>query len=422
MVIREATEDDIDELYGGFARIVATKEGFPQVAPLTRADFDGTWVVGSSAVCVARFGAYLIGGYYIRPNFVGRAAHIANAGYFVLAAYRGTGVGRSLVEHSLREARRLGFDAMQFNLVFESNPARSMYTRLGFTEVGRIPQRHRPRGGHADLLAQPRRRRPRLADREVSGAMGGADVTVEQDGDHVGVVCLRRPPNNFFDTSVVAAVADGYEELAAAGWCRCIVLASEGRHFCAGLDFGANAGQDIADLYREGRRLFAAPLPVVAAVQGAAVGGGCGLALSADFRVASGGSRFSANFARLGFHHGFGLSVTLPAAVGQQAAADLLLTGRRISGEEAFALGLCDRLAPDGEVLDHALAYAGELASAGPLAVRAIRATLRQGLLERVAQAMDHEGGEQLRLRHSEDFAEGVRASAERREPRFTGT
>ena len=140
MVIREATEDDIDELYGGFARIVATKEGFPQVAPLTRADFDGTWVVGSSAVCVARFGAYLIGGYYIRPNFVGRAAHIANAGYFVLAAYRGTGVGRSLVEHSLREARRLGFDAMQFNLVFESNPARSMYTRLGFTEVGRIPR------------------------------------------------------------------------------------------------------------------------------------------------------------------------------------------------------------------------------------------------------------------------------------------
>jgi GNAT superfamily N-acetyltransferase len=138
--IREATDDDIEDLYGGFARIVATKEGFPQVPPLTREDFDGLWVVGSSAVRVARFGGYLIGGYYIRPNYIGRAAHIANAGYFVLAAYRGTGVGRSLVEHSLREARRLGFDAMQFNLVFESNPARSMYSRLGFTEVGRIPR------------------------------------------------------------------------------------------------------------------------------------------------------------------------------------------------------------------------------------------------------------------------------------------
>lgn len=138
--IREATEDDLEELYGGFTRIIATGEGFPQAPPLSRADFDSVWVIGSSAVRVARFGGYLIGGYYIRPNFVGRAAHIANAGYFVLAAYRGTGVGRSLVEHSLRQARRLGFDAMQYNLVFESNPARNMYTRLGFSEVGRIPR------------------------------------------------------------------------------------------------------------------------------------------------------------------------------------------------------------------------------------------------------------------------------------------
>ena len=100
-----------------------------------------------------------------------------------------------------------------------------------------------------------------------------------------------------------------------------------------GLDFAANAGQDIAELYRAALRLFAAPLPVVAAVQGAAIGGGCGLALSADFRVATRGSRFSANFARLGFHHGFALTVTLPATVGRQAAADLLLTGRRVGGE-----------------------------------------------------------------------------------------
>jgi GNAT superfamily N-acetyltransferase len=81
-----------------------------------------------------------VGAYYIRPNFVGRAAHIANAGYFVLAPYRGTGVGTQLVEHSLRAARELGFDALMFNLVFESNPARQMYQRLGFEEVGRIPR------------------------------------------------------------------------------------------------------------------------------------------------------------------------------------------------------------------------------------------------------------------------------------------
>jgi enoyl-CoA hydratase/carnithine racemase len=249
----------------------------------------------------------------------------------------------------------------------------------------------------------------------------GTDVSAERTGDHVAVVCLHRPPNNFFDTELLAALGDAYEELAASDWCRALVLTSEGKHFCAGLDFGENAGQDIAALYRQARRLFAAPLPVVAAVHGAAIGGGCGLALSADFRVADRRSRFSANFSRLGFHQGFALSVTLPALVGQQAAADLLLTGRRVGGEEALALGLCDRLADEGAVLGDAVAYAGELAASGPLAVRAIRATLRRGLLERVGEAMDHECAEQTRLAETADFAEGVRASAERREPRFGG-
>ena len=110
--------------------------------------------------------------------------------------------------------------------------------------------------------------------------------------------------------------------------------------------------------------------------------------------------------------------------MGQQAAADLLLTGRRIGGEEAFTLGLCDRLAGDaeGDLMTDALVYAGELAGSGPLAVRAIRATLRLGLVESARAAMDQECAEQLRLHGTEDFAEGVRATAERRAPRFTGT
>ena len=252
--------------------------------------------------------------------------------------------------------------------------------------------------------------------------MSGADVTMERHGDHVGVVCMHRPPNNYFDTTLLEEVAAAYDELDRSGWCRAIVLTSEGRHFCAGLDFAANAGQDIAELYRAALRLFSAPLPVVAAVQGAAIGGGSGLALSADFRVATAHSRFSANFARLGFHHGFALSVTLPATVGRQAAADLLLTGRRVGGAEALALGLCDRLADDGDLMAQALGYAGELAASGPLAVRAIRATLRRGLVEDARLAMEHECAEQLRLRDSADFAEGVRAAAERREPRFSGS
>jgi 2-(1,2-epoxy-1,2-dihydrophenyl)acetyl-CoA isomerase len=137
--------------------------------------------------------------------------------------------------------------------------------------------------------------------------------------------------------------------------------------------------------------------------------------------VASPQSRFSANFARLGFHHGFALTVTLPAVVGRQAAADLLLTGRRVGGIDALALGLCDRLAGDDEVLAQALGYAGELAASGPLAVRSIRATLRRGLVEEVRLAMEHESAEQARLRTTADFAEGIRAAAERRDPDFRG-
>jgi 2-(1,2-epoxy-1,2-dihydrophenyl)acetyl-CoA isomerase len=249
-----------------------------------------------------------------------------------------------------------------------------------------------------------------------------SDVSIDPLEDHVSSVCLRRPPHNFFDTTLLGAVADAYEQLAARSSCRAIVLQSEGKNFCAGLDFAHNKEQDIAALYRHALRVFAAPLPVVVAVQGAAIGGGLGLALSADFRVATPGSRFSANFSRLGFHHGFGLTVTLPRVVGEQHAADLLYTGRRVDGTEAHAIGLCDELVGDEELIPAAAAYAGTLAAAGPLAVRAIRATMRKGLVDRLRRAMDHECAEQERLRHSADFAEGIAASGARREPNFTGT
>jgi enoyl-CoA hydratase/carnithine racemase len=249
-----------------------------------------------------------------------------------------------------------------------------------------------------------------------------SDVTVELRDDNVAIVELHRPPNNFFDVALVAAIADAYEELQAES-CRAIVLCAEGRHFCAGADLTTGTERTVGELYTQALRLFEAKLPVVAAVTGGAIGGGLGLALSADFRVASPESRFAANFARLGFHHGFGLSVTLPDAVGQQAAAWLLYTGRRIGGEEAHALGLCDRLAATTEqIRPEALAMAVELAAAAPLSVRAIRATMRRTLPARVREAVELERTEQDRLRRTGDFAEGVAASGERREPRFKGS
>ena len=111
-------------------------------------------------------------------------------------------------------------------------------------------------------------------------------------------------------------------------------------------------------LYQQAVRLFRTKKPVVAAVQGAAVGGGLGLSLVADFRVASPDSRFTANFNRLGFHPGFGLSITLPRVVGPQKAALLFYTGRRIDGNEAHAIGLVDVLVPQDELRAAALSLA----------------------------------------------------------------
>jgi len=251
------------------------------------------------------------------------------------------------------------------------------------------------------------------------------DVAVGLGGDFVALAEIQRPPNNFFDRTLIACLADALEALDAEPACRAIVLASEGKHFCAGADFQSKraVAEDSSGrhLYDEAVRLFAARTPCVAAVQGAAIGGGLGLALMPDFRVAAPEARFSANFARLGFHHGFGLTVTLPRVVGSQAAMELLYTGRRIDGEAAARLGLCDRLVPRERVREEAHALAAEIAASAPLAVDSIRETLRGDLARAIAEATQREKAEQERLQATQDFREGIRAMAARRPPRFRG-
>ncbi len=247
------------------------------------------------------------------------------------------------------------------------------------------------------------------------------DVTVVLDGGHVAEVEMHRPPANFFDAALLAGVVDAVAWSERHGG-RAVVLCSEGRHFCAGLDFGSTGRpepESLATLYGTARQLVDGPLPLVAAVQGSAIGGGLGLALAADFRVGAPSSRFAANFALLGFHQGFGISLTLPAAVGRQRALELLTTGRRIDGDEALAIGLCDRLDEDPRAGAHALA--AEIARSAPLAVRSIRRTLRGGLVDGFQATVDHERTEQLRLMGTADFREGIAASLARRDPDFGG-
>ena len=137
--------------------------------------------------------------------------------------------------------------------------------------------------------------------------------------------------------------------------------------------------------------------------------------------MASAESRFTANFNRLGFHPGFGLSITLPRVIGIQKAALLFYTGRRIGGEEAHDIGLVDVLVPQAELRAAALGLAAEIAHSAPIAVTATRRTLRRGLADEIAKITDHELAEQQVHFETADFKEGVKAMSERRLPVFTG-
>lgn len=243
---------------------------------------------------------------------------------------------------------------------------------------------------------------------------------------HVATVVIDRPPHNHVNAALIGALADTLEALDHDDACRAIVLATNGRVFCGGADLSGDkvlvtdSGEaETPILYRNAVRLFAARKPIVAAIQGSAVGAGLGLALVADFRVASPEARFSANFVSLGFHAGFGISHTLPRVIGQQKAALMLLTGRRVKAADALAWGLIDELVPADELRAAATALAGEIAAAAPLGVEATRATLRGELAEAVRRQTEHERAEQDRLMATADFREGIRAVAERRPGNF---
>ncbi len=157
------------------------------------------------------------------------------------------------------------------------------------------------------------------------------DVQVSFDG-HVATVEMCKPPHNFFTIPLIRALADAFEDLEADRRCHAIVLAAQGSSFCAGADFSnreatppQRSPRALNPIYDEALRMFACRKPVVAAVQGPAIGGGLGVALVADFRVTCAEAKFSANFNRLGFHPGFGLSATLPRLVGVQTGGHAVL-------------------------------------------------------------------------------------------------
>jgi enoyl-CoA hydratase/carnithine racemase len=260
--------------------------------------------------------------------------------------------------------------------------------------------------------------------------MGSEEVGVSIEGN-IATVEIRRPPNNFLDIDLIADLATALEALDEDINVRAIVLAAAGKHFCAGANLKKRLDDQAAGrplpppgrhLYHEAQRLVATKKPIVAAVHGSAIGAGLGLACVADFRVSCKEARLAANFCAMGYHPGFGMTATVPRIIGHQKAKWLFLTGKRIPGEEAYAIGLVDRLVPQEEVRKAATEMAAEIAKAGPLGVQAARETLNLDLVPAFRAATEREMFQQQVLRESNDFKEGVKAGFERREAVFTGT
>lgn len=244
--------------------------------------------------------------------------------------------------------------------------------------------------------------------------------------EHMAVVKFENPPTNYATVGLLGALADNLQALDSDKNIRAIILASSGNIFCAGADlispngFGASSGDPLRKFYDQVLRLFTIKKPVVAAIQGAAIGAGLGLAVFADFRVASPKARFSANFVKLGFHPGFALTLTLPRLLGAQRASQMFLTAKRYKPEEVLGWGLIDQLVETEEkLMESALSFAQEISVNAPLGLLATRGTLRMGLYEQAKNALIHEHQEQLKLQDTEDFAEGRKAVAERRPGNF---
>ncbi|MBL6688338.1 MAG: enoyl-CoA hydratase/isomerase family protein [Pseudomonadales bacterium] len=255
------------------------------------------------------------------------------------------------------------------------------------------------------------------------------DVHVTILDNFVAVCEINRAPNNFFDQALISDLADAFEAIDNHPGARAIVLCSEGKHFCAGANFASpDRGSAPRDpdspnpLYTEAVRLFRGKTPVIAAVQGAAVGGGFGLAVMADFRIVTPETRMTANFVKLGFTPGFGLTHTLSRIIGHQKANLLFFTGRRITGETALAWGLADLLVDAEDLRNEAIGLAAEIAENAPLAVVSVREQVRGDLADAVKRTTDIEGKAQFKLQQTQDHKEGVKAVAERRPGQFTGT
>src|SRR5262245_31255267 len=257
-----------------------------------------------------------------------------------------------------------------------------------------------------------------------------AKLRVEEKPGHVFLVTLARPEvANAFDTGTALELCELFERFQAEQRCRCIVITGAGgRAFCAGADLkerNSLSEEQWRSQHETFERMFRAvrdcPVPVIAAVNGAAYAGGLELVLHCDFAYASTTARFALTEVSLGIMPGGGGTQTLSRVVGERRAKEIILAARPFSAKEALAWGVVNKLCQPGRLLRDTLAAADRIASLAPLAVRQAKRAIREGLHRDLATAMELEIEAYNRLVGTEDRKEGLRAFNEKRRPEFKG-
>ncbi|MBS1106493.1 MAG: paaG [Deltaproteobacteria bacterium] len=262
-------------------------------------------------------------------------------------------------------------------------------------------------------------------------------VRIELRGAIAVVVFDDPERRNAMTEAMGRALTKGVARLAADPAIRAVVLTGEGVAFSAGGDLAMIEGKSRAGRAEPGQaargrnrafmrdfyRLFLSvrelPCPSIAAIQGAAIGAGLAVALACDLRIAAREARLGLNFAKLGIHPGMGSSWTLPRLVGPAHAAELLFSGRSVDGVEAERIGLVNRAVPRDAVLATALGLAEEIAACAPIAVRGSKRALARAYDVALDEQLDFEAEQQAICYESADLAEGLRATREKRPPRF---
>jgi enoyl-CoA hydratase/carnithine racemase len=250
--------------------------------------------------------------------------------------------------------------------------------------------------------------------------------------DHVAEITLNRPENrNSMTSDVLDGLRDAIAQVRADHDLRAVIITGKGRSFCAGADFRSQVQRDSGDgagqlpnersfaMYSPFLAVLDIEVPVIGALNGHAVGGGFGLAVVCDLRVANREARYGANFVRLGLHPGMATTYLMPRLMGLPKAMELLLTGRLVSGEEAAELGIANYAVAPDEVLAKSRELAREIASAAPIAVRWTKQSIYRNASWDPTSAARAEAHAQSRTLETEDSREGIKALLEKRDPVF---